>query len=112
MKSKNLILGLLAFVFAISAAFTTKTMGGAAGPVAWVIVKHSIEPEAPWFCVDIGQHCDEFGEFTCKVNVSTFYGPKIVTAKAPPEMGAYCVTLLKRQTQYDYLLWSAEDARD
>jgi hypothetical protein len=66
MKTKNLILALLAVVLAVSSAFSTKDVAGL-NPNVKILMK--FYPWSSWQCSALPTSCNTSGPYICKINV-------------------------------------------
>jgi len=87
---KNIILGIGAFVFAVSSAFAAM-----APATAWVLAKTS--PSSSFVCRAVSAICDNIGSATClvEVNVTISGGTEIVTGRR----GTTCSPTLTNSSQ-------------
>jgi hypothetical protein len=70
MKTKHVVLGLVAFVFAIGSAFTSSTLA----TTAFIKVRYSTQPVGTFTCVNTGLSCSDSGTTSCKVTVTDLGG--------------------------------------
>lgn len=86
MKSKNLILAICAFAFAVGSAFAP-----VADELVYVRAKLTSNPNEQFACHSTGVECDTGGMYPCKVQLEVLGTPKI--AGKPCRTG--CTTILK-----------------
>jgi hypothetical protein len=88
MKTKRVVLGLLAFTMAIGSAFTFQ---GSPRPAHVSVLFFG---SGAYQCINTGLQCSNYGPVTCRVDVITLLGNTTVVAKRD----AACVTTLSENT--------------
>jgi hypothetical protein len=70
MKTKHVILGLFAFVFAIGSAFTSSSLA----TTAFIKVRYSHQPAGTYSCVNTTLICNDIVGSACRVTISDLAG--------------------------------------
>lgn len=81
MKTKRIVMGLLAFTIAIGSSFASLT------PAQNAWIKISLLGTNYFLCVDSGFQCNDSGPVTCNIEVATISGLVSVSAKRPLSCG-------------------------